>query len=105
MGGGHRLLERNADETLRGKIVDFVGLRLLQDSHTGAGVGQIVFDQVKVGVFLDPEFFQPPKVDRTGATVGAVNPVTFGQQQFGEVGAILAGDAGDECGFCHKRTP
>lgn len=44
VGGGHRLLERNADEALRGEVINFVGLSLLQDAHTGTGVSQVVFD-------------------------------------------------------------
>ncbi len=79
VGGRHRLFEGDADEALRGEVVDFVGLGLLQNPHAGAGVGQIVLDQVEVGVILDAEFFQTPEVDRAGAAVGAEDPIAFVQ--------------------------
>ena len=66
---------------------------------------RVVFDQVKVGVILNTEFFQPPKVDRTGASVGTVDLIAFVEQQFGEVGAVLTRDAGDKRGFSHNQTP
>ena len=45
-GGRQRLIEGHADEALRGQVVDFVGLRALQQADAGAEVGQVVFDQI-----------------------------------------------------------
>ena len=38
-------------------------------------------------------------VERAGAALDAVDDVAFFQQKFGQVGAVLPGDAGDEGDF------
>ena len=43
-------------------------------------------------------------VEQRGAAFDAVDGVAFLEQEFGEIGAVLAGDAGDECGFCLLYT-
>jgi glutaminyl-peptide cyclotransferase len=47
-------------------------------------------------------------VEGAGAADDAVDLVALGQQELGEVGAVLAGDAGDECAFqerfAHEAT-
>jgi hypothetical protein len=43
--------------------------------------------------------FDAVGVEGRGAADDAVNVVTFIQKQFGQVGTILAGDAGDEGAF------
>ena len=47
-------------------------------------------------------FIHPPKVDGTGAAISAVDRVTLVEQEFGEIGAILAGGTGDDgyFGYC-----
>ena len=40
-------------------------------------------------------------VEQRGAALDAVDFVALAQQEFGEVGAVLAGDAGDEGFFGH----
>jgi hypothetical protein len=39
---------------------------------------------------------QAPRVEGAGAADDAMHFVAFGQQEFGQVGAILAGDADDQ---------
>jgi hypothetical protein len=34
-----------------------------------------------------------------------VNDIALLEQEFGKVGAVLAGDAGNECGFGHDFLP
>lgn len=50
-----------------------------------------------VGIFV--EMINPVSVDEAGTTFDAVNDISFAKEKFGEVGAILAGDTGDECNF------
>ncbi len=38
-------------------------------------------------------------VEQRCTTLDAMDDVPFSQQEFSEVGAVLAGDAGDQCGF------
>ena len=38
-------------------------------------------------------------IEKAGAALDPVDDVAFFQQEFSKIGAILAGDAGDECDF------
>jgi hypothetical protein len=38
-------------------------------------------------------------IEKRSAAFDAVNLVTFSEKKFREVGAVLSGDAGDECCF------
>ncbi len=39
------------------------------------------------------------RIEKRGTALDAMDDVALVEQQFGEVGAVLAGDAGDECNF------
>jgi hypothetical protein len=47
---------------------------------------------------------QPPRVERTGTADNAVDLITLGQQQFRQIGSILASNAGDQSAF-HRNPP
>ena len=38
------------------------------------------------------------------AALDAVDGVALVQQEFGQIGAVLAGDAGDECGLGYGKS-
>jgi hypothetical protein len=40
-------------------------------------------------------------VEQAAAALDAVDDLALFQEELGEVGAVLTGDAGDECGFGH----
>ncbi|MBS1245507.1 MAG: hypothetical protein H6R36_162 [Chloroflexi bacterium] len=103
-GGG--LLEGDGHKTLRSKVVDLVRLGAGDEVQRRAGVREVVFDQAQVRVAADAEFIDAPKVDRAGAAVRAVDDVALLKQRLGEIGAVLAGDAGDDAGapFGHCLT-
>ena len=84
-----------------GEIVDLGDAGPVDEARIGAEVGEIVFDEVEVGVFVAAQFFEAPEVHRAGAAIGTVNGVPFAEEQAGEVGAVLACDAGDECDVRH----
>jgi|APEBP8051072433_1049376.scaffolds.fasta_scaffold00708_14 hypothetical protein len=44
-------------------------------------------------------------VEQRRAPLDAVHDVALPQQELGEVGAVLAGEAGDECGPGHLSGP
>lgn len=71
----------------------------MHQCNAGAQVGQVVFNQMQVGVVLDTQLFYAPEVDGAGAAVGAVNGVALVEHELRQVGAVLAGDAGDDGGF------
>ena len=59
---------------------------------------------VQVRMVAMPELLDAPEVDRARAAERAVDAVALVEQQLGEVGAVLAGDAGDDCSF-HEEAP
>ena len=50
LGGGARLVKAHAHEALGGKVLDLVRLNLLNKCDAGTQVGEIVLDEVQVGV-------------------------------------------------------
>ena len=102
--GGAGLVKRHAHKALSSQVVDFVGLHLLHQRNAGTQVGQVIFNQMQIGVLLDAQLFNAPKVDGAGAAVGAVNGVAFFEQKLRQVSAVLACDAGEDGGF-HVNDP
>ena len=89
---------------LRGEVVEFVGLYLLDDADQAAGVGQVAVVEDEAAVRLVRvlvEMVDAVGVEQRTAALDAVDDVALGQQEFGQVGAVLAGDAGDQGGFVH----
>ena len=94
LAGEDGLIPRRLHEALRGEVVDLVGFALAND------VGQRrLVEQVR-GHELDAvDEVRDALVGRRGAaTHRADDAVALGEQEFGEVRSVLAGDAGDECG-------
>ena len=84
---------------LAGEVVDFVGRGRGQNAAQRGGVANIALVQEEAAVVnggIVQQAVQPGAVQISGRTRQAVNVITFFQQKFGEVGAVLAGDAGDE---------
>jgi hypothetical protein len=54
---------------------------------------------MEIRVILDPQILDAPEVGLGRAAIGAVDRVTLAQQQFGEIGTVLAGDSGNNCNF------
>jgi hypothetical protein len=89
---------------LRGEVVDLVGLHLLDDAHQARAVGHVAVVQDEFSVLLVRilvEMVDAVGVEQRGAALDAVHVVALVEQELGEVGAVLAGDAGDECDFFH----
>ena len=51
---------------------------------------------MQIGVILDAQLFDSPKVDRAGATVGTVNGVALVEQELRKICAVLSGDTCDK---------
>ncbi len=108
VGGVFRLFEAHRDMALRGQVVDFVRPHLLDDADQAAGVGQVAVMQDEplirlMGVLI--EVVDPVGVEQRAAALDAVDDVALVQQEFGEIGAVLSGDAGDERGFVQHYSP
>ena len=85
------------DEAHRGEVVDLVRLGGAQRVDERALVEQVALVQ------RDPvaEVLDALELLGRGAAHHAVDLVALLEQQLGEVGAVLAGDAGDEGGLGH----
>ncbi len=100
LGGQHRLVPGGGHEAHGGQVVHFVGLDLLDDLADGILVEQVgLADMDAVLDVLDAvEFFHAGTADH------AVDLVALLQQEIGEIGTVLPGDAGDQRFFGHNRS-
>ena len=99
IGGVLGLVEGHVDVALGGEVVDLVGLHFLQDVHQAARVGHVavVQEHAHLGlVHVAVQVVDPRRVEERGAPPHAVHFVALPEQELGEVGAVLAGDAGDQ---------
>ena len=87
------------DMALRGEIVDLVRLGLLDDADQVGRIGHVAImeDEALVRlVRILVEMLDPAGVERRRAALDAVDDIALVEQQFGQIGAVLAGDAGDQ---------
>jgi hypothetical protein len=54
---------------------------------------------MKVRIVFDPQFGQPPEIDRTRSAMRAVDLVALAEEQLGKIRAILPSDARNDCRF------
>lgn len=99
VAGEIRRVEADAHVTLRGEVVHFVRLDVVDEPHEVRAVRKIAVMQehphvVDVGILI--EIFDPARVERAGAADEAVNLIALAQQQLREVAAVLSGDTGDQ---------
>ena len=99
--GGHG--ERDADVRLGGEIVDLIRLNLGQDGGQRLGITEVtvVETQVAVAERALAEMVDAAPVEGRGPPHHPVDLIAFVEQKLREVGAVLAGDAGDQ-GFFHR---
>ena len=97
-----RALKADGHMALGAQVVDLVGLHFLNDADQVGGVGQVAVVQHEASVVdmrVLVEVVDPVGVEQAGAALDAVHLVAFFEQQLGQVGAVLAGHAGDQCCF------
>ena len=99
VGGVFGLLETHRHMRLGGEIVDFVGQHLLDDAGQAGAVRHIAVVQDESPGRLMRVLVQVVDtvgVEKRCAPLHAMNLVALGQQKLGEVGAVLAGHAGNQ---------
>ena len=104
VGGVFRRVEADLDVALRREVVDLVGADLLDDADQVGRIGQVTIVKVKAGtpgVRILIEMIDTGGVEGRGAPLDAMNSVTLGEQQLGQIGAVLTGHPGDQCHFGH----
>ena len=87
---------------LGGQVVDLVRLHLLDDADQAGTVGQVAVVQDElapgfVGVLV--QVVDAVGVEQAGPALDAMHFVALVEQKFGQVGAVLPGDAGDQSHF------
>ena len=82
-------------------VVHFIGLAGLQRADQRALVGQVAVDDAHIA--SDAQLVQAP-IHMVGAAASdqPVNFASLFQQQFGQIGAVLAGHPGNQCVFARK---
>jgi len=83
---------------LRAEIVDFVGTDIAQHLVEGTGIVKVAVVEKEAHprfVRVHVKMVDPPRVEGRGAADDAVDFITFAEQKFRQVRAVLAGDAGD----------
>ena len=93
------LLEADRHMALRREVVDLVGLHLLHDAREVRRIRQVTVVQDEVAVVdvrILVQVIDAIRVEGRGAALDAVDFVAFLQQEFRQIGAVLARDAGDE---------
>ena len=96
----HRLVPAGLHEGLGGQVVDLGRAVVPQHVDERDLVEQVAGDELDVVLDVRDAL----EVHRARAPYHADDRVALREQKFGEVRAVLAGDAGDQCPFCHLRN-
>ena len=90
---------------LRGEIVDFIRLDLLNQPDQIGGIGEIAVVQKEMDVLrmkIAVQVLDPSAVERRRAPPQAVNDVTLLQEKLGEIRAVLPSHTRDKRNFRHN---
>jgi hypothetical protein len=99
------LVEAHPDVRLRGEVIHLVRAYLgQQDAHPGTIDHVPVVHEQADGRFVgvDVQVVDPTGVERGCAPDDPVHLVTLEEQQFGQIRAVLARDASDQCALSHR---
>src|SRR5581483_5364655 len=94
-----RLLERHCDVRLRGKVVQLVRLHLLHHVQQARRIRHVAVmqDQLAIaGVRILIQIVDAIGVEQGRPALDPVDLIALADEEFREIGAVLAGDAGDE---------
>jgi hypothetical protein len=80
MAGCDWLIERHTHKALRREVVDLCRLRRFEQADARPHVGKVEFHQMQIRMLEQAQFIDAPEINRTGATIGAVDGVTLGEE-------------------------
>jgi GDP-mannose 4,6 dehydratase len=83
---------------LRREIIDFGRLRFLNQADEIGGISHVavVHEELRAPLMrVDIEMIDALGIERRQAALHTMEGIAFRQQQFGEIGAVLAGDNGN----------
>ena len=96
--------KRDGDVALGAEVVDLVRPDAVDERGQAGGIGEVAIvegERESGFVRVVVEVVDAAGVEGAGAADDAVDVVALRQEELGEVGAILPGDAGDERCFGH----
>ncbi len=100
-------VERDLDVALRAEVIDLVGIDRLEHPAQPGAVGHIAIMQAQPGageMRIVVEVIDAVGIEQARPPHQAMHLIALGQQQLGQVGAVLAGDAGDQRALRHGST-
>jgi hypothetical protein len=101
-------LEGDLHVALGREVVDLVGLDGLHEADEVGAVGEVAVVQLeaRLGIVrVAVEVVDPLRVEGAGPALDAVDQVALLEEELGQIGAVLARDAGDERGFHFVVVP
>ena len=90
--------------TLGGQVVDLLGPYPFDNADQTGGIGQVTVVQKEIDVLLvhiPNQMVDSAGIEHRSAASHPVHFVSLFQQQLRKVGAVLAGDTGDQCFLFH----
>ena len=103
------LFERRHDMALSRKVVDFIWPNLLHHMRQACAIRHIaVVQRERSGLsrLAFEKMVDARGVEERSPTLDAVNPITFLQQELRQIGAVLPGDACNQCSsLFHCSSP
>ena len=107
IGGVFRDVEGHLDVRHRTEVVDLVRLHVADDADEVGAVAEVAVVQLDLlDVDVTDEVIHVEVLNALGVEAGraadeAMDLVALVEQELSEVGAVLAGDAGNQCAFFH----
>lgn len=95
-----RVVKGDSHVRLGTQVVHFVRTDRVNPLSQGGSIREVTVVQFHAGtrvVRVDVNVFQPLGIEIRGSADNAMHLVSFLQQEFGQVGSVLAGDACDQC--------
>src|SRR5207245_8768787 len=87
------------DVALGPKVINFVRADGAQYPIEGTGIVQIAIHETQMGVgdmWILINLVNPTRVERAGPADNPEDLIAFGEEEFCQIGAVLARDAGDQ---------
>lgn len=100
-----RIIEADANVALGAKVIEFVGFDINDQACEGGGISEVAVVKEKTSfaqLWVGPDIIETSAVEGAGSADNAMDFVALSQEEFRKVGAILAGDAGNESFLGHK---
>lgn len=90
------------------EVVHLIGSNMVEYLGQRVAVGQVAIVKGQPGirfVRIEVEMVDSLRAESGGPANDAMDAVSLGQKQLGEVGTVLSGDSGDQCCLAFRWRP